>query len=106
MFASYGALPGRRKRGGLRVIKLNGGEAVKVTKAGDLEVSTGLGEVKMSKPVAYQEGGGKREFVEVVYAVKGNEYGFAVGAYDPGKELVIDPAGDRPHPSSHLPGRE
>jgi hypothetical protein len=71
-------------------IRLSGGK-LNVNKHGELEVGTQLGTVKFTKPVAYQEKEGKRKFVEVVYVVKGDEYGFKVGEYDKGKELVIDP---------------
>jgi hypothetical protein len=60
-------------------------------KEGELEVETGLGVVKFTKPVAYQEEKGKKKYVEVAYAVKGDEYRFKVEDYDSTKELVIDP---------------
>lgn len=72
-------------------IKLSGGK-LGINNEGELEVSTQLGAVRFSKPVAYQDGEGKTEYVQVAYAVDGDEYGFRVGEYDRGKELVIDPA--------------
>jgi hypothetical protein len=68
------------------------GRKLNVNKKGELEVGTELGTVKFTKPIAYQEEGGKREFVEVAYVVKGDEYSFRVGEYDGGKELVETPA--------------
>jgi len=78
--------------GSIRV-KLSGGKGLEVNERGELEVETELGRVKLTKPVAYQEseGGGGKEFVEVAYVVGGDEYGFRVGEYDRGRELVIDP---------------
>jgi ribosomal protein L5 len=72
-------------------VRLEGAEGMKVTEAGELAVDTALGAVRFSRPVAYQVGSGGREAVEVAYAVRGREYGFRVGAYDPQKTLVIDP---------------
>jgi hypothetical protein len=62
-----------------------------VNEHGELEVETNAGIVRFTKPVAYQVGEGKKNFVEVAYVVNGNEYGFKVGDYDRRKELVIDP---------------
>jgi Beta-propeller repeat len=74
-------------------IKLSGGKGirVRVNEGGELEVETEQGTVKFSKPVAFQEDETKKEFVEVAYAVRGNEYGFEVRNYDHTRELVIDP---------------
>ncbi|MDM7266268.1 MAG: choice-of-anchor U domain-containing protein, partial [Aquificaceae bacterium] len=56
---------------------------------------TELGEIVFTKPVAYQEIGGKRVEVPVSYKVAKVDnkvvYGFEVGNYDKSKELVIDP---------------
>ena len=71
-------------------IKVAGGE-IGVNERGELEVDTEQGTVRFSKPVAFQEDGGNKEFVEVGYAVWGNEYGFRVEDYDRTRELVIDP---------------
>jgi hypothetical protein len=62
-----------------------------VAGTGELVVSTDAGEIKFSKPVAYQNIGGKVRIVEVAYDVDGCEYGFRVGAFSPHHDLVIDP---------------
>jgi hypothetical protein len=72
-------------------IKISGVDALKVNEEGELEVETGLGAVKFTRPIAYQEEGGKRKYVNVAYIVKGDIYGFKVGEYDRSKELMIDP---------------
>ncbi len=72
-------------------LKVKGGKVVTVAETGELEASTELGGVRFTKPVAYQEAGGKKEWVEVTYAVEGEEYGFRLGAYDRTRDLVIDP---------------
>jgi hypothetical protein len=71
-------------------VKLSGGK-LNVNENGELEVKTKIGTVKFSKPLAYQEVEGKKEFVEAGYVVRGDEYSFKVGDYDKEKELVIDP---------------
>lgn len=81
-------------------IGLSGAKSLGVNKEGQLEAETGLGTVRFTKPVAYQEIDGKRVEVEVEYCVLGDgergsreaiNYGFKVAAYDTTKELVIDP---------------
>jgi len=91
-------------------IGLSGAKALGVNKEGQLEAETGLGTVRFTKPVAYQEIDGKRVEVAVEYRVLDGggqtaeelgirgagetvtlNYGFKVAAYDTTKELVIDP---------------
>jgi len=81
-------------------LKLSGGEPLKVNEEGELEVKTALGDVKFSKPVAYQEVDGRRIEVAVDYRVLNSEprtqsseliYGFKVKDYDRTMSLVIDP---------------
>ena len=72
-------------------VRVNKAEGLKVNEEGELEVETGLGVVTFTKPVAFQETAGTRQYVEVAYGVKGDEYSFAVGDYDRTKTLVIDP---------------
>ena len=72
-------------------VRLSGAKALKVNRKGELELETGLGTVKFTKPVAYQEKNGNRNYLEVAYAVKGDEYSFNVADYDRTEELVIDP---------------
>ena len=99
-------------------ICLRGAISLAVNKEGQLEAETGLGTVRFTKPVAYQEIEGKRVAVAVEYCVRdgrvpGDEaqwgggvegqrcleaeagarfsYGFKVAAYDTTRELVIDP---------------
>ena len=73
-------------------IKMRGARGLKVTEGGDLEVLTEPGTIKFTKPIAYQEAGGKKDTVEVAYALyEGNVYGFNVGDYDRNRSLIIDP---------------
>ncbi len=73
-------------------VKVEGAKGLRISEGGKLVVETELGEVEFSKPVAFQEAGGKREYVEVAYALFDKEtYSFRVGEYDRNRTLVIDP---------------
>src|SRR5262249_42548737 len=58
-----------------------------------MRVRTPLGTLRDSAPASYQVAGGRRVPVASRYALRGGGRGFAfaVGAYDPRHELVIDP---------------
>jgi cysteine-rich repeat protein len=72
-------------------IRARGAESLRVRADGVLAVRTNGGEVRLTRPVAYQMVDGKRRHVDVAYRVSGNAYGFRVGRYDPRRPLVIDP---------------
>lgn len=73
--------------------KLSGIKSLKVAEDGSLIIETVLGEVRQTKPVAYQETKTGRKNVDVAYVIKStNTYGFVVGDYDRRLPLVIDPA--------------
>ena len=74
-------------------LKMEGAKGIKVNKTGELEIETALGTVKMTKPVAYQETGGEKKYIQVAYNVLADSgtYGFEIGEYDQTKPLVIDP---------------
>lgn len=78
-----------------RIIKINieGAKAVEVASNGELEITTDMGLVRFTKPVAFQEIGGKRVDVPVQYALqKANAaYSFNVSNYDRTRDLFIDP---------------
>jgi hypothetical protein len=71
---------------------------VRLTEGGELEVSTPAGGFQDAEPVSYQEVEGQRVEVATAYAMEGEGdsggqvYGFRVGAYDPSRSLVLDPA--------------
>ena len=59
---------------------------------GDLVMKTGGREIRMHKPVVYQEKSGTRELIAGQYTLSNeHELSFDIGAYDKTKELVIDP---------------
>jgi len=75
-------------------IKVEGAKSLKINEAGELEVETGLGVIKFTKPSAYQEINGKRVEVAAAYTLLSNPqyvYGFKVGSYDKKETLIIDP---------------
>lgn len=72
--------------------RIEGAQGASVNGEGELVIRTAAGEMRQRRPVAYQEERGKRREVEARYEMRGkDEVGFAVGRYDRGKPLVIDP---------------
>ena len=65
----------------------DGAEGLRVGGDGALLVDTALGELRDAPPVAFQDGAQ----VPAAFSPSGSEYGFTVGAYDPARELIIDP---------------
>ena len=72
-------------------INIDGAKSLKVNENGELNIETGLGFVKFTKPIAYQQEDGKKKYIDVAYVVNECQYSFRVGDYDNNKELVIDP---------------
>jgi len=73
-------------------VQLNGAKGLKLSKDGEIIIKTGLGDLKLSKPIAWQEKDGKKLPVEVSYKLIGkNSYSFVVAKADPGLPIVIDP---------------
>jgi hypothetical protein len=73
-------------------IKLSGARNINVNEQGELVVKTDLGDVRFTKPIAYQEKDNKRVAVAVNYTITPDlVYGFKVGEYDRDYPLVIDP---------------
>ena len=69
-----------------------GADGLSLGAAGAMTIGTPHGTLKDSRPVTYQQRGGERVPVESRYTLgHGNGYGFAVGAYDGTRPLVIDP---------------
>jgi hypothetical protein len=72
-------------------IRMEGATRVGVAEDGSLAVDTTSEQVRLSKPIAYQEVDGARQPVKVEYRVTGRSYTFLLGDYDPARPLVIDP---------------
>jgi hypothetical protein len=74
------------------VVEVGGAKSLKLSKDGEIIIQTGLGELKLSKPIAWQEKDGKKLPVEVSYKLLGkNRYSFEVAKADPSLPIVIDP---------------
>jgi muconolactone delta-isomerase len=74
------------------VVEVGGAKGLKLSKDGEIIIKTGLGELKLSKPVAWQEKDGKKLPVEVSYKLIGkNRYSFEVAKADLSLPIVIDP---------------
>jgi hypothetical protein len=74
------------------VVEVDGAKGLKLSKDGEIIIKTGLGDLKLSKPVAWQEKDGKKLPVEVSYKLVGkNRYSFEVAKADPSLPIVIDP---------------
>ena len=68
------------------------GSALRITPSGDLSIPTVGGELRLLKPVAYQDVDGKRRSVSSSFVLQGHSsVGFKVASYDHGAPLVIDP---------------
>jgi hypothetical protein len=73
-------------------IVFNGIEDAEISRTGDLLLRTTQGDIRQSKPIAYQERNGTREEVFASYIRKGvSGVGFQIGDYDRSRPLIIDP---------------
>jgi hypothetical protein len=72
-------------------VRIEGATRLRAGKGGALVAQTGLGEVILSAPAAYQEDGETRVPVSAAYRISGNRYGFRLGPHDPTRTVVIDP---------------
>ncbi len=69
-----------------------GARRPRVDARGDLLLRTAAGEMRLSKPFAYQETpDGSREEVAARFEVRGRRVRFRLGSYDSSRPLVIDP---------------
>jgi len=72
-------------------MKVQGAERIEPGESGGLAIKTAAGDVLLHKPVAYQKGPGGETEVACNYFFDRGEIRFAVGDYDRGKVLRIDP---------------
>ena len=74
------------------------GADVELNAAGQLEVSSPLGDFRDDKPYVFQQRGGRQVAIPAAYALERADtseqiaYSFALGDYDPSLPLVIDPS--------------
>jgi hypothetical protein len=71
---------------------IEGAKKMATDGSGDLVLTSGAGDLRLHKPVAYQLLGDARQPVDARFVIKGTEVAFAVGEYDHSRELVIDPS--------------
>jgi len=77
-----------------RQIKLafKGANKIEINSAGELVLHTASGDLRVHKPVIYQETGGARKSIKGGYVLKDSQtVGFQVAAYDVAHPLIIDP---------------
>lgn len=73
-------------------VSLDGVDDLSIAADGRLILGTGLGEVELSAPIAWQEIGQERKAVDVQYTLASNSsYGFVLGEFDPAFGVTIDP---------------
>ncbi len=69
-----------------------GADKVSLDRDGDLVAQTRAGEVRLKKPVLYQDIDGQRREITGAYVLHGrNRISFAIGKYDRSRTLFIDP---------------
>jgi hypothetical protein len=89
------------------MIKVEGAKGVWINEEGEFEIKTGIGTVKMTRPLAYQEIDGKRIEVAAAYTIPHSQlsspnpesltpnlnliYSFKVKDYNKNYPLIIDP---------------
>ena len=71
---------------------IEGAHRIRTENSGDLVLCSAAGDVRLLKPVAYQQQGQTRQPVDARFVVKGSEVALALGQYDRSRELVIDPS--------------
>jgi hypothetical protein len=77
---------------GVIALAFAGAEEMTLDGQGNLVLHTAGGDVVERAPVVYQEADGVRQTVSARYVLEGNgRVGFAVGAYDTNRPLVLDP---------------
>jgi hypothetical protein len=74
------------------VFRLTGGKLRLDRASGDLVLRTQAGELRLRKPIAFQDWDDGRRSVAASYQLlSGNQIGFRLGSYDRKRQLVIDP---------------
>ncbi len=72
-------------------VSFNGASRTSTDEAGNLALTTAVGDLMLHKPVAYQEHDGIRTPVEAKFVLQSNHVRFELGSYDRNRQLVIDP---------------
>jgi hypothetical protein len=73
-------------------LSFEGADKIEVDKQGDLALRMNGKELRMRKPIVYQEKDGVRQEIAGRYTLSGErEVGFEIAAYDAARPMVIDP---------------
>ncbi|MBI4479302.1 MAG: SBBP repeat-containing protein [Acidobacteria bacterium] len=72
-------------------LKFDGVRETRLDASGNLVLGLADGEVRLHRPVIYQEVDGHRRAVGGGYVLRGNSIRFHFGSYDPTQPLIIDP---------------
>lgn len=73
-------------------LEIQGAEKLELNAEGDLLLAAPAGELRMHRPVVYQEAGGTRREIPAAYVLRdGNRIGFEIASYDRAQPLIIDP---------------
>lgn len=72
-------------------LDFSGSNPLQLTNAGDLALNTPAGKVLLHAPRVYQEVGRAQQTVAARFVLRDEKVGFALGAYDHNRTLVIDP---------------
>jgi len=72
-------------------LRFLGAKKLNTDSSGDLILATEAGDLRLQRPVAYQEANGQRRLVDARFQVNAERVGFTLGTYDRSRELVIDP---------------
>jgi len=72
-------------------VRIKGHDKASISESGDLVLTTRAGEVRLKKPLAYQERDGGRVAVPARYVLEEDRVRFDVAAYDTSRALIIDP---------------
>jgi hypothetical protein len=73
-------------------LSFEGASDIRITRSGDLLLSTAVGEIMVQKPVVYQrDDDGHKTLIAGDYLITSDEVGIRLAAYDRGRTLIIDP---------------
>ena len=73
------------------VMAFDGARGLRLDGEGDLLIATEAGELRLRRPLIYQEEGTTRHPIEGGYVLEGDRVRFRVAGRDPARPLVIDP---------------
>ena len=73
-------------------LPFGGGDELEIDVQGDLVLHAGGSQIRLQKPLVYQETDGIRQEISAAYVLNARrQVGFEVGTYDADKPLIIDP---------------